>query len=140
MFYILNARSFSVLQLGWQLCSSLGSFFFLSSPSWLSGPWKTSLNPVPLPSAFRICCFPINESSMYIWGILFFLLSCSKHLAGNWWAFCKCLWCLSVLPPYILPSAGHSSEFPEQSGRMSLNSPFPLTSFKELLPYACLCL
>lgn len=134
MFYILNAISFSVLQPGWQLCGSLGSFFLLSSPSWLSGLWKTSPNPAPLSPAFRICCLPIIEDSVYLWGVLFFLLPCSQPLAGHYWALCECLgtWSvgfLSVLLPYILPWLENSSEFPEWSGRISLNSSFVLTSF-----------
>lgn len=93
MFYILNVRSFSILQHGWQLCDSLGNFFFLSSfPGFLG--FEKLLHLAPLPPIFRICCLPINKGSMYLWGTLFFLLLSSQPLAGHCWALCECLGCL----------------------------------------------
>lgn len=140
MFYILNARFFSVLQQDWQLCGSLGNFFFLSSSSWLSRLWKTSLNPAPLSPAYRICCLPINKGLVNLGRILFFLLSFSLSLAGHCWALQgECLGCLvsgdpsrsscptSFSRPILLNSHNDLKV-------ISLNSPFPLTSFNSLLP------
>lgn len=137
MVHLLNARSSSVLQHSWQLCGSLGNLLFLSSSSWLSGLGKTSLYPASLTQAFRICYLPINNGSVYLWGILF-LLPSSQPFAKHCWALCERLGTPLGSQDLHLPLAGHTREYPEWFGRISLNSLFPLTSFNTLLPCTCL--
>lgn len=137
IFHTLNGRSFSASQPGWQLCGSLGNSLFLSSSSWLSGLWKTSLYPASLTQAFGICYLPINNRSVYLWKILF-LLSFSQPSVSHCWAPCECWGTPLGSHDLHLQLAGHTREHPEWFEGISLNSLFPPTSFNIVLPRTCL--